>query len=58
MSLRAQNMKTVPDAIDTTEISPGAQNMKTGTDAFGTAENVSGSLKHENGTRRRRYRRK
>jgi hypothetical protein len=32
--------------------------MKVGPDALGTAENVSGSVKHENGTRRRRYRRK
>jgi hypothetical protein len=32
--------------------------MKTGRVALGTAENVSGRLKHENGTRRPRYRRK
>jgi hypothetical protein len=35
-----------------------AQNMKTGPKALGTIENDSGSAKHENGTRRRRYRRK
>jgi hypothetical protein len=32
--------------------------MKTGPDALGTNENESGSAKHENGTRRLRYRRK
>jgi hypothetical protein len=32
--------------------------MKMGPDAYGTAENESGSEKHENGTRRPRYRRK
>jgi hypothetical protein len=37
-------------------MSPGAQNMKTRPDALRTAENVSGSAKHENGTRRPRYR--
>jgi hypothetical protein len=35
-----------------------AQNMKTGPDALGTAENETGSAKHENETRRPRYRRK
>jgi hypothetical protein len=38
-------------------MSPGAQNMKTGNDALGTTENEFGSAKHENGTRRPRYRR-
>jgi hypothetical protein len=37
---------------------PGAQNMKTGPDALGTAENEFGRAKQENGTQRRRYRRK
>jgi hypothetical protein len=37
--------------------SPGAQNMKTGPDALGTAEIESECVKHENGTRRARYRR-
>jgi hypothetical protein len=37
---------------------PGAQNMKTGPDALGTAKNDSGHTKHENNTRRPRYRRK
>jgi hypothetical protein len=32
--------------------------MKTGPDALGIAENESGSIKHENGTRRPRYRQK
>jgi hypothetical protein len=39
-------------------MSPGAQNMKTGPDTLGTTENESGSAKHENKTRRPRYRRK
>jgi hypothetical protein len=38
--------------------SSGAQNTKTGPDALRTAENVFESAKHENGTRRRRYRQK
>jgi hypothetical protein len=40
------------------KMSLGAQNMKTRPDAFGTAQNESGSEKHENWTRRPRYRRK
>jgi hypothetical protein len=40
------------------KMSLGAQNMKKGQDALGTAGNESGSAKHENGTRRPRYRRK
>jgi hypothetical protein len=36
----------------------GAQNMKRGPVALGTTENESGSAKHENRTRRPRYRRK
>jgi hypothetical protein len=40
------------------EMNPGAKNMKTGTDALSIAENVFGHVKHENGTRRPRYRRK
>jgi hypothetical protein len=36
--------------------SSGAQNMKSGSDALGTTENESDSAKHENGTRRPRYR--
>jgi hypothetical protein len=39
-------------------LSSDAQNIKTGLDALGTVENESGSAKHENGTRRPRYRRK
>jgi hypothetical protein len=38
------------------KMSPDAQNMKMGPDAFDTAENESVSAKHENGTRRPRYR--
>jgi hypothetical protein len=40
------------------KMSPRAQNLKKGPDALGTAENEYGSVKHENGTRRLRYRRK
>jgi hypothetical protein len=40
------------------KMSLGAQNMKTGPDALCTAENESRSVKHENRTRRPRYRRK
>jgi hypothetical protein len=36
----------------------GEQNMKTGPDAIGTAQNGYESAKHENGKRRRRYRKK
>jgi hypothetical protein len=39
-------------------MSPGTQNNKMGPDALGTAENESGKAKHENETRRPRYRRK
>jgi hypothetical protein len=38
--------------------SSGAQNMKIGPDALGTDENEFRSAKHEDGTRRPRYRRK
>jgi hypothetical protein len=40
------------------KMSPGAQSMKKGPDAHGTSKNDSESAKHENGTRRPRYRRK
>jgi hypothetical protein len=40
------------------KMSPGAQNMKTGSDPIGTTEKQSGRAKHENGSRRPRYRRK
>jgi hypothetical protein len=40
------------------KMSQGAQNMKKGPNALATVENESGSAKHENGTRRPRYRRK
>jgi hypothetical protein len=58
MSPGAQNMKTGPDALGTTENDSGTQNMKTCPDVVGTAENESVSAKHENGTRRPRYHRK
>jgi hypothetical protein len=51
-------MKMGPDALETAENESGSANMKTGPDALRTAENVPGSAKNENGTRRRRYRRK
>jgi hypothetical protein len=54
----AQNIKTGPDALGTVENGSGVQNMKAGSDAVDTVENDSGRVKHENGTRRRRYRRK
>jgi hypothetical protein len=51
-------MKTGSYALNTAKNEyTDTQNMKTGTDALGTAENESGSAKHENGTRRTRYRR-
>jgi hypothetical protein len=37
---------------------PSVQNIKTGPDAHGTAQNEFGRAKHDNGTRRPRYRRK
>jgi hypothetical protein len=54
--LKTSNQETTPSLPSKT--SPGASNMKTGPDAPSTAENESGSAKHENGTRRPRYRRK
>jgi hypothetical protein len=51
-------MKTGPDDPGVAENESGAQNMKTGPGALGTVENEFGSAKHENGTRRPRYRRK
>jgi hypothetical protein len=57
----AQYMKTGHDALRTTETmktSSGGQNMKTLPDTLISAEIESGSAKHENGTRRSRYRRK
>jgi hypothetical protein len=38
------------------EMSPGAQNKKMRADTLGTVENESQNAKHENGTRRPRYR--
>jgi hypothetical protein len=40
------------------KMSQVAQNIKTGPDALGTTRNEPGRAKHENGTRRSRYRRK
>jgi hypothetical protein len=56
--LGLQIMKTTFDALGAVKTSPRAQIMKTGPDALGFVENMSGSAKHENGTRRRLYRRK
>jgi hypothetical protein len=56
MGQGAQNMKTGPDALSTTETSPDAQIMKTGHVALGTVENKSKRKKHENETRSPRYR--
>jgi hypothetical protein len=54
MSPGAQNIKSGPDAVAIAENeSWGAKH-----DALGTVENGSGSAKHDNGTSRRRYRRK
>jgi hypothetical protein len=61
MSPGAQNIKTGPGALGNAKNVKTvlvAQNMKTGPDALCTVENESGSAKHENGTRRPRYRRK
>jgi hypothetical protein len=58
MSPGSQNLKTGPDVLVTAENESGAQTMKTGPDVLGTAENEFESAKHENGTRRPRYRRK
>jgi hypothetical protein len=54
----AQNMITGPTHSVTLKTSPGAQNMKTGSDTLITAENDSGCVKHENGIRCPRNRRK
>jgi hypothetical protein len=51
-------MKTGPDALGNVKMSLGAQKVKTAPDALDTAQNGFGSTKHENGTRRHRYRRK
>jgi hypothetical protein len=55
MSQPAQNMKTRPDALVPSKMSPGAQNMKNGPDTLGTAQNVFGSAKHEKWTRLPQY---
>jgi hypothetical protein len=54
----AQNMKTGPEALCTAENVFGSKNLKTEPDAVGTAENEFGRAKHENGSRRSRFRRK
>jgi hypothetical protein len=58
MSTGAKNMKTRLDALGVANNESGAQNKKTRPDALHTNENVPENAKHENGTRRRRYRRK
>jgi hypothetical protein len=54
----AKDEKYTPTPSVPPKMFSGAQNMKTVTDALSIAKNVSGSAKLENGTRRRRYRRK
>jgi hypothetical protein len=54
----AQNMKTGRDASAPPKAGPEGLNMKTRHDTLGTAEYESGKAKHENWTRRRRFRRK
>jgi hypothetical protein len=58
MSHDAQNKKTGPEALVPPKTSMGAQNMNMGPDDLGTVENESGRAKHENGSRRPRYRKK
>jgi hypothetical protein len=53
-----KTIKQDPTPLVSPKTNHGAQNMKTRPDGFGTAENASGNAKHENGTRRRRYRKK
>jgi hypothetical protein len=50
-------MITGPDTLGTAENETGSENIKKGPDALDTAENESESAKHENETRRHRYRR-
>jgi hypothetical protein len=56
--LGRKTCKRDPTPSESTKMSSGTQNMKTGPDALRIAENVSLSARDENGTRRRRYRRK
>jgi hypothetical protein len=51
-------MKTGPDTLRIAENVSGSENLKTVPDAVGTAENEFGRAKHENGSRRPRFRRK
>jgi hypothetical protein len=53
-----KHMKKDPTPSVPSKMSSAAQNIKIGPDALNTAENESGSAKHENGTRRPRFRRK
>jgi hypothetical protein len=50
--------KRDPTPSEPLKMTAGMQNMKTEPDALVTAGNDSGSAKHENGTRRSRYRQK
>jgi hypothetical protein len=54
----AQNMKTGPVALNTVENESRREKKENGFVALATAENESGSAKHQNETRRPRYRRK
>jgi hypothetical protein len=59
MSSGTQNMKTGPGTLRTAENeSRNEKNMKTGDDTLGSIENESWRAKHENRTRRPRYRQK
>jgi hypothetical protein len=53
---KTRKRDTTPPVLS--KMSSGAQNKKTVSVALGIVENESGSAKHENGTRRPRYRRK
>jgi hypothetical protein len=53
---KLENRDPMPSVLSKTSL--GTQNMKTGSHAPGKAENEFGHAKHENGTRRLRYRRK
>jgi hypothetical protein len=50
------HVRTRPDALVPPKMSPEGQNKQMRPNALGTAQNDFGSVKHENGTRRLRYR--
>jgi hypothetical protein len=55
---KRKTLKRVPTPSVSRETTLRAQNMKSGADTLVTVKNEYGSAKHENGTRRPRYRRK